>query len=96
MYKPKKHIRLSSLFQAPKLGDIRTLFSEGTKAKGCTVELPWVNKRTGVNYSLTRSCYDPSPSGEAGGTSSMRGSNDSTRTMRSPSAILKRVCTGSP
>ena len=53
MYKPKKHIRLSSLFQAPKLGDIRTLFSEGTKAKGCTVELPWVNKRTGVNYSLT-------------------------------------------
>ncbi|MDX2105937.1 MAG: hypothetical protein SFY67_05995 [Candidatus Melainabacteria bacterium] len=53
MYKPKKHIRLSSLFQAPKLGDIRTLFNEGTKAKGCTVELPWVNKRTGVNYSLT-------------------------------------------
>jgi len=53
MYKPKKHIRLSSLFQAPKLADIRTLFSEGGKAKGCTVELPWVNKRTGINYSLT-------------------------------------------
>ncbi len=53
MYKPKKHIRLSSLFQAPKLADIRTLFTEGSKAKGCTVELPWVNKRTGINYSLT-------------------------------------------
>jgi hypothetical protein len=53
MYKPKKHIRLSSLFQAPKLSDIRTLFTEGSKAKGCTVELPWVNKRTGINYSLT-------------------------------------------
>ncbi len=53
MYKPKKHIRLSSLFQAPKLADIRSLFTEGSKAKGCTVELPWVNKRTGVNYSLT-------------------------------------------
>lgn len=53
MYKPKKHIRLSSLFQAPKLSDIRNLFTEGSKAKGCTVELPWVNKRTNVNYSLT-------------------------------------------
>lgn len=53
MYKPKKHIRLSSLFQAPKLSDIRNLFTEGGKAKGCTVELPWVNKRTNVNYSLT-------------------------------------------
>jgi hypothetical protein len=53
MYRPKKHVRLTSLPHAPRGGDVKSLLEEAKKAKGCTVELPWKNKLTGVQYSLT-------------------------------------------
>lgn len=53
MYRPKKHVRLTSLPHAPKGSDVKSLLEEAKKAKGCTVELPWRNKLTGVQYSLT-------------------------------------------
>ena len=53
MYRPKKHVRLNPLANAPKVSDVKTLADEARKAKGCTVELPWRNKLTGVHYSLT-------------------------------------------
>lgn len=53
MYRPKKHVRLTALLHAPKVADVRSLSEEAKKAKGCTVELPWQNKMTGVRYSLT-------------------------------------------
>ncbi len=53
MYRPKKHVRLTSLPHAPKGSDVKSLLEEARKAKGCTVELPWRNKLTGVQYSLT-------------------------------------------
>lgn len=53
MYRPKKHVRLTALTTAPRVADVKSLLSEATKARGCTVELPWRNKRTKVHYSLT-------------------------------------------
>lgn len=53
MYRPKKHVRLNPLSHAPKVSDVKSLADEARKAKGCTVELPWKNKLTGVHYSLT-------------------------------------------
>ncbi|MDZ4836921.1 MAG: hypothetical protein SGJ27_24325 [Candidatus Melainabacteria bacterium] len=53
MYRPKKHVRLTSLPNAPRGSDVKSLLEEAKKAKGCTVELPWKNKLTGVQYSLT-------------------------------------------
>src|SRR5581483_9843805 len=53
MFKPKKHVRLTALSQAPKVAEVRVLVDEAKKARGCTVELPWRNKLTGVPYSLT-------------------------------------------
>lgn len=53
MYRPKKHVRLNPLSHAPKVADVKSLADEASKAKGCTVELPWKNKLTGVHYSLT-------------------------------------------
>ncbi len=53
MFRPKKHVRLTSLPNAPKVADIKSVADEASKARGCTVELPWKNKMTGVPYSLT-------------------------------------------
>lgn len=53
MYRPKKHVRLTALPAAPDLTNVRKVFDEARKARGCTVELPWKNKRTKVPYSLT-------------------------------------------
>lgn len=53
MYRPKKHVRLTALPQAPDLTSVREVYEEARKARGCTVELPWRNKNTKVNYSLT-------------------------------------------
>lgn len=53
MYRPKKHVRLTALPSAPDLTSVREVYEEARKARGCTVELPWRNKRTSVNYSLT-------------------------------------------
>ena len=53
MYRPKKHVRLTALPKAPNLTNVKDVFEEARKARGCTVELPWKNKRTNVGYSLT-------------------------------------------
>ncbi|MCB9469776.1 MAG: hypothetical protein H6677_16020 [Candidatus Obscuribacterales bacterium] len=53
MYRPKKHVRLSALTGQPDLISVRSVYEEARKARGCTVELPWRNRKTDVNYSLT-------------------------------------------
>ncbi|MBI1270972.1 hypothetical protein GC174_11120 [bacterium] len=53
MYRPKKHVRLSALSGQPDLISVRNVYEEARKARGCTVELPWRNRKTDVNYSLT-------------------------------------------
>lgn len=53
MYRPKKHVRLTALPHTPQLKDVEVVHDEARKARGCTVELPWRNKRTEMSYSLT-------------------------------------------
>ena len=52
MYKPKKHVRLDPLRRTPAVEDIRNALSEASKARGCTIEQPWILS-SGVPYSLT-------------------------------------------
>jgi hypothetical protein len=56
MYKPKKHQRLEPLSELPTPADLRSLLSEGDRAKGCLVELPFFSEKANEHFSLTVQC----------------------------------------
>jgi hypothetical protein len=53
MYRPKKYVRLDSLARTPKLSDVRNLLLEASKARSCTIELPWRSENKKLPFSLT-------------------------------------------